>query len=140
MSTHVTVVPASTQAGIETIRILLESERKPLVRGIYREPSKAPTEFIQKPNFEAVKGDVGTGIGLDFSISNAVLYVPPPTYDGTDQGEFASRAARNVEDALRGAQTVKRLVLHSAMSAQYDHNIVRSQTLTSPAYKRRLIE
>ncbi|KAI0381453.1 hypothetical protein F5Y04DRAFT_271024 [Hypomontagnella monticulosa] len=123
MTIHITVVPASTQAGTEVIRVLLQSERKPLIRGIYRDLSKVPTEFTQQPSFEAVKGDVGTGVGLDFSNSNAVFYIPPPTYDGSGQGEFATRAARNVEDALRSAQTVKRLVLHSAMSAQYDHSI-----------------
>ncbi|KAI1498825.1 hypothetical protein F5X99DRAFT_307595 [Biscogniauxia marginata] len=123
MPSHITVIPASTQAGKEAIRVLLESESKPFVRGIYRDPSKAPAEFTKQPNFEAVKGDVATGAGLDFSNSNAVFYVPPPTYDGTDQGEFATRAAMNVENALRSTPSVKRLVLHSSMGAQYDHSI-----------------
>ncbi|KAI5921700.1 hypothetical protein F4810DRAFT_330218 [Camillea tinctor] len=123
MSSHITVVPASTQAGQETIRCLLKAKSKPSVRGIYRDPSKAPVEFTREPHFEAVQGDVATGAGLDFSNSVAVLYVPPPTYDGTDQGEFATRASSNVQNALQTAPSVKRLVLHSTMGAQYDHSI-----------------
>ncbi|KAI1488077.1 hypothetical protein F5X96DRAFT_680750 [Biscogniauxia mediterranea] len=123
MVAHITVVPASTQAGKETIRLLLESKGKPVVRGIYRDPSKAPVEFTRQPDFEAVQGDVATGTGLDFSTSNAVFYIPPPTYDGTYQGEFATRASLNVKNALQRAPSVKRLVLHSSMGAQYDHGI-----------------
>ncbi|KAI0600126.1 hypothetical protein F4775DRAFT_92096 [Biscogniauxia sp. FL1348] len=123
MATHITVVPASTQAGKETIRSLLESQSKPFIRGIYRDPSKAPVEFTRQLNFEPVQGDVATGAGLDFSTSNALFYVPPPTYDGTDQGEFATRASLNVQNALQRAPSVKRLVLHSSMGAQYDHSI-----------------
>lgn len=122
MSSHITVLPASTQAGKETIRVLLESETTS-VRGIYRDPSKAPAEFTQHPRFEAAKGDVTTGVGLDFSRSDAVFYVPPPTYDGTDHGEFATTTANHVADALKTAG-VKRLLLHSAVGAQHDHGIV----------------
>jgi uncharacterized protein YbjT (DUF2867 family) len=124
MPSHLTIVPASTQAGKETIRKLLESDEKPFVRGIYRDPTKAPLEFRQSPNFQAVKGDVSTGQGLDFSDSNAVFYIPPPVFDGSDQGEFATRAATNVKNAIQSAPTVKRLLLHSAVGAKYDHGIV----------------
>lgn len=124
MSLHITIVPASSRAGRETILVLLESKERPFIRGIYRDPSKAPAEFTKQPNFEAVKGDVDTGTGLDFSGSDAVLYVPPPTYDGTDQGQFATQAATNVEKALRAAPNIKKLVLHSALGAQYNHGIV----------------
>ncbi|KAH6880002.1 hypothetical protein B0T10DRAFT_581962 [Thelonectria olida] len=123
MPAHITIVPASTQAGKETVLFLLASKSKPFVRGIYRDPSKAPTEFTQHPNFEAVKGDVGSGAGLDFSGSNAVMYIPPPTYDGTDQGQFATQTALNVKKALQNAPNVTRLLLHSSMGAQHDHGI-----------------
>ncbi|UZP38222.1 hypothetical protein NXS19_006038 [Fusarium pseudograminearum] len=43
---------------------------KPSVRGIYRDTAKAPFEYTSNPNFEAVKGDVETGIGLDFTGSD----------------------------------------------------------------------
>ena len=127
MPLRIAVVPASTKAGRETIRQLLEAESKPFVRGIYRDPSKAPSEFAQNPNFEAVKGDVGAGAGFDFSSADAVFYIPPPTYDdGTDQGEWATRCAENVKRGIHDAASVKRLLLFSALGAQHDHSIVRA--------------
>ncbi|KAM5363518.1 hypothetical protein ACJZ2D_011961 [Fusarium nematophilum] len=119
---RITVVPASTKVGKETVRLLLASEEKPIVQAVYRDPSKAPAEFADNPNFEAIKGDVGTGDGLDFGGSDAVLYVPPPTYDKVDQGDWAVQAAANVKNALRGAG-IKRFVLLSALGAQNDHGI-----------------
>lgn len=126
MSHHITVLPASTKAGRETIRALLASDSKPSVRAVYRDPSKAPAEFIKNSNFEAVNGDVGDGNSLNFTGSNAVFYIPPPTYDGTDQGEWATRAANNVKKALEAAN-VKRLVILSAIGAQNSSGIVRTR-------------
>ncbi|KAK4104581.1 NAD(P)-binding protein [Parathielavia hyrcaniae] len=124
MSPQIVVVPASTKAGRETIRQLLESEGStPQVRGIYRDPSKAPVEFTQHPRFEAKQGDVSSGTGLDFGSADAVFYIPPPTFDGTDQGEWAARCAEHVKHAIREAPSVKRLLLLSAMGAQHDHGI-----------------
>ncbi|KAJ4162302.1 hypothetical protein NW754_013736 [Fusarium falciforme] len=123
MAPHITVVPASTKAGRETIRVLLNSESKPHVRGIYRDASRTPSEFVQNANFEAVQGDVGAGTGLDFGSSDAVFYIPPPIYDGTDSGEFATRAGNNVKSALKASPSVKRLLLFSAIGAQNDHGI-----------------
>jgi uncharacterized protein YbjT (DUF2867 family) len=120
MPTHITILPASTQVGRETIRFILASSQTSFVRGIYRDPSKAPAEFTANSRFEAIKGDVGSGINLDFTNSNAVFYVPPPTYDGTDQREFASQTATNVANALQKAPSVKRLLLLSALGAQHD--------------------
>lgn len=124
MSPHITVVPASTNVGRETIRVLLGSGRKLFIRGIYRDPSKALVEYTQNPNFEAAKGDVGDSASLDFSDSNAVFYIPPPTYDGTDTSEWAAKSAANVKDAIRRAPTVKKLILHSAVGAHHNHGIV----------------
>lgn len=125
MALHITIVPASTQAGKRTIAALLSSPTKPVIRGIYRDPSKAPAEFTAHSNFEATTGDVSSGTGLDFTGSDAVFYVPPPTYDGTDLAEFATKAANNVKNALQDAVSVKKLLLFSSMGAQYDHGIVR---------------
>ncbi|KAK7409234.1 hypothetical protein QQX98_008610 [Neonectria punicea] len=123
MAPIITVVPASTKAGKETISALLKSPSQPLIRAIYRDLSKAPAEFTAHPNFEAKTGDVATGTGLDFAGSDAVFYVPPPTYDGTDLGEFATKTANYVKKALQDASTVKKLLLFSSMGAQYDHGI-----------------
>ncbi|KAF9873073.1 cytochrome P450 [Colletotrichum karsti] len=120
MPSHITVLPASTQAGKETIRFLLNSGDKLVVRGIYRDPFKAPPEFTSHANFEAVKGDIAAGTGLDFEGSDAVLYVPPPVWDGTDLTEFSKRTANYVAAALKKASSVKRLVIQSALGAQHD--------------------
>ncbi|KAM0426488.1 hypothetical protein ACHAPT_008179 [Fusarium lateritium] len=123
MTLRITVLPASTKAGKETIHALLKSESQPFIHGIYRDPSKAPAEFVNHERFEATQGDVRAGTGLDFSASDAVLYVPPPTYDGTDQGEFAVQTATNVKEALGKSPNVKRLLLFSTMGSQHDHGI-----------------
>ncbi|KAF5008651.1 hypothetical protein FDECE_5063 [Fusarium decemcellulare] len=122
MAPHITVVPASTKVGKATVRLLLASEEKPSVRAIYRDISKAPSEFTENPEFEAVKGDVATGDGLDFSGSDAVLYVPPPTFDNIDQSDWARQTATNVKNALVSFG-IKRLVLLSALGAHNDHGI-----------------
>jgi uncharacterized protein YbjT (DUF2867 family) len=124
MVSQVTVVPASSQSGRETIRSLLASNQDVSVRAIYRDPSKALPGFTANPRFNAVKGDVSSGTGLDFSDSDAVLYVPPPTHDGADQAEHATQTAQNVAAALRKAN-IKKLILHSAMGAQHESGIVR---------------
>ncbi|RBR07312.1 uncharacterized protein FIESC28_10718 [Fusarium coffeatum] len=122
MSPHITVLPASTKAGRETIRALLSSNSKPSVRAIYRDPAKAPPEFVQNSNFEAVKGDVGDGDSLDFTGSNAVFYIPPPILDGTNQAEWATRTATNVKNALKKAN-VDRLLILSAIGSQNSSGI-----------------
>lgn len=128
MPFRITVIPASTKAGKETIRALLNDVSKPHVHGIYRDTAKAPTEFTYHPNFTASQGDVTSGAGLDFGGSDAVFYVPPPTYDGTDQTEFAKTTANNVRKALQEGG-VRRLVLHSTMGGQHDHGIVSVHAL-----------
>ncbi|PKS09838.1 hypothetical protein jhhlp_004461 [Lomentospora prolificans] len=124
MPRRIAVVPASTKAGEETIRILLQSESKPFVRGVYRDRLKAPVEFSSTSNFEAVNGDVGSGSGLDFTGFDTVFYIPPPTYDDVDQAAWATQTANNVKTALQNAATVKKLLLFSAVGAQYDNSIV----------------
>lgn len=123
MSLSITVLPASTQSGRETIRSLLSSPRPPTIRAVYRDTSKAPKEFTSNPNFTAVKGNVNDASSLDFGASDAVFYIPPPTYDGTDTKEFATKTAGNVKAALQKATSAKRLVLFSAMGAQYERGI-----------------
>ncbi|KAK2674034.1 NAD(P)-binding domain [Fusarium oxysporum f. sp. vasinfectum] len=123
MAPHITVVPASTRVGTETIRWLLASSEKPLVRGIYRDTSKSPAEYTNTYNFEAVKGDVEIGDVLDFTGSDAVLYVPPPTYEKKmDLADWARQTATNVKDALHRA-SVKRLVILSGLGSRHDRGV-----------------
>ena len=124
MTLRITILPASTQAGKETIRTLLLDKRQPLIHAVYRDPAKAPPEFTSHANFEAAKGDVSGGSELDFSRSDAVFYIPPPTYDGCDTADFARNAANKVKAALQKASSVKRLLLLSAIGAQHDKDIV----------------
>ncbi|RYP05834.1 hypothetical protein DL764_003545 [Monosporascus ibericus] len=124
MPLQITVVPASTQAGTAVIRVLLGSETAPVVRGYYRDPAKAPADFTSHPSFEAVKADVSDGPTLDFSGSDAVFYVPPPTYDGRENGEVARQNAVNVNAALGAAKpSPKRLLVFSAMGAEHSSGI-----------------
>ncbi|KAL0931239.1 NmrA family protein [Colletotrichum truncatum] len=125
MTYTITVVPASTQAGRETIRVLLEDESQPLIRAFYRDLSKAPIDFTNHPNFTGIQGDVSTSPDLDFGGSDAVLYIPPPPYYSgeTDTAEFATAAANNVKVALDRAPSVKRLLLFSSIGAEHDHGI-----------------
>ena len=124
MSLRITVLPASTQAGKATIKTLLKDERAPSIRAIYRNLSKAPSEFVNHARFEAVQGDVSGDSELDLSDSDAVFYIPPPTYDGTDSAEFARKAAGKVKAAVEKASSVKRLLVFSAMGSQHDKGIV----------------
>ena len=125
MTLRISVLPASTQAGKETIRVLLEDNRQPLINGIYRDTTKAPSEFVSHPRFRASQGDLSGDSELDFSNTNAVFYIPPPTYDGTDSAAFARQNATKVKAAIRKASWVKRLLVFSATGAQYDKGIVR---------------
>lgn len=126
MTLTITIVPASTKAGTETIRALLRDKSNPKLQAVYRDPTKAPAEFRSNPNFTAVKGDVSTGVGLDFNGSDAMFYVPPPPYlaEDADVAQFATTAANHVKEALEKTSSVKRLVLLSSMGAQHERGIV----------------
>lgn len=121
MVSHITIVPASTQAGKTTIASLLANTSGPTIRGIYRDPAKAPAEYTNNPRFEAVKGDVTTGAGIDFAGSEAVFYTPPPSFSGElSNEENGKRMANHILEALKKAGSVRRLVLHSALGAHRD--------------------
>ncbi|KAF5694224.1 hypothetical protein FDENT_1529 [Fusarium denticulatum] len=115
-------VYSSTKVGKETIRILLAYSANLTICGIYRDTSKAPDEYTSHPNFSSVKGDVASEESLDFSNSDAVLYVPPPTYENIDQSEWAKQTANNVKGALKKSG-VKRLVVLSGLGSQNDRGI-----------------
>lgn len=121
----VSIIPASTQAGKATIEAMLKRDDPPDIRAIYRNPSKAPSEFTSHSAFEAVKGGLDDGLDLDFSGSDTVFYVPPPSYDeAVDSADHATRTATRVKAALQKAPTVRRLVLLSALGAQHASGIV----------------
>ncbi|KAI6780663.1 uncharacterized protein J7T54_001167 [Emericellopsis cladophorae] len=128
MTLTVSVIPASSKVGQAAIHYLLKDDIT--VRGFYRNTSKAPQEFTQSPLFAAVQGDLQDAASLTFDGSDVVFYVPPPAYDGTDPGEFASNAANSIKGALQKAN-VRRLVLLSAPGAQHSSGIVSSKLHTA---------
>ena len=123
MSIRVAVLPASSQAGKATIDVLLKQEKPPLIRAIYRDPSRAPEDFTKHPNFAAVQGDVAGDIPLNFDESDVVFYIPPPIYDGSDSATFATHGANKVKRALE-ASKVQRVLVFSAQGAQHASGIV----------------
>ena len=124
MTLTISVLPASAQAGRAAISALLKDERRPFVNAIYRDTAKAPAEFLENPRFKAVQGNVASDSGLDFSNSDAVFYIPPPTYDGPDTREFAITNANNIKAAVKNAPKVKRLLVFSGLGAQNEKGIV----------------
>lgn len=129
---QLTVIPASTQAGKATISALLSEDKTTRVVGIYRDLTKIPSEFKSHPKFIASQGDIASSPSLDFSNSDAIFYIPPPIYDGSDVGETARKHAENVKEALARASSVKRLVLFSSMGSQYDRDIVSCRSTLMP--------
>ncbi|KAA8644211.1 hypothetical protein EYZ11_012550 [Aspergillus tanneri] len=116
---HIAVVPASSQTGKATIRVLLNDQQvAPTVQGVYRNLSKVPSEFTCHTNFRSVQGNIGDVTTLDFSGIDAVFLTPPPCYDGSDSVEFTRSVCNNVKAAIQKSGTVKRLVLLSSVGAQ----------------------
>ncbi|KAK4221366.1 hypothetical protein QBC38DRAFT_492213 [Podospora fimiseda] len=117
---QITIIPASTRVGTDTIRYLLASPESPTVIGYYRKLSKVPEEFSSNPNFIAKQGDVEDASSLDFSSSDAVLSITPIWHDGRDVVEVAKQVSHNVRDRLVETGTsVKKLVILSSLGAQY---------------------
>lgn len=82
-------------------------------------------EFTEHKAFIATQGGLDDGLELDFEDSDAVLYVPPPTYDdAVDSIDHASLAAEKVKAALQMSETVQRLIVLSALGAQHSSGIV----------------
>lgn len=133
MNLQISIVPASANAGKATIRSLLGNSAVHAVRGIYRDVSKAPSEFTEHPKFAASVGDVSSGEGLDITGSDAVLYIPPPPQDPSSLDEHATRTATHVKDAL---SPVSVRVFHSEL---YEHKLTSSPERIRTADKNHVI-
>ncbi|KAK4208481.1 hypothetical protein QBC37DRAFT_296633 [Rhypophila decipiens] len=123
---QVTVLPACARTSQATIRALLAHPSSPSVKGIYRDPSKAPEEFTSSPRFEALKGDMQDSASLEVGLerSDAVVVTIPPVRDPTiDIIANAARMAGNVKTAVNKTAAVKKLVMVSTKGAQYDHGL-----------------
>ncbi|KAF4553759.1 putative NAD(P)H-binding protein 3 [Elsinoe fawcettii] len=130
MTLRIAIVPASTQAGSEAIRSLLSSGKDVQIKGIYRNTTKAPEDFTSNPNYQAVQGGISDNLTLDFSNTDAVFYIPPVTYDGSDTATFAQNAADRVKAALSKAN-VQRLLIFSAVGSQHENiGILKANTIT----------
>ncbi|QRD93580.1 hypothetical protein F9C07_8034 [Aspergillus flavus] len=119
----IAVVPASPKTGQAAIRALLNSTQTttPItVKGVYRDLSRVPEEFLSNPHFQASKGDVSDATSLDLTGVDAVLAITPPRYDGSDFLACARTASENTRLAIQKSGSVKRLVLLSSMGAEHE--------------------
>lgn len=122
---HVTIAPASTRTAAAVIRSLLaEAPDSVDIHALYRNLARVPKEFADKPNFHALQGDVADPTTLDFTGSDAVLAITPPTFEGGDIVKQAEILSKNVKDAIEAAGSVKRLVLLSSIGAQLREGVV----------------
>lgn len=122
---QISVVPASTRVGQAIVQALLDSPTTPTVHAVFRDIAKVPSKFNDRPNFKAVQGTVDDASSLDFTGSDAVIALTPPTYDDTPIVEHARTVSENTKTAIKAAGSVKRLVLVSSVGAQFDHDVVR---------------
>ncbi|KAE8353420.1 hypothetical protein BDV28DRAFT_133155 [Aspergillus coremiiformis] len=118
----IATVPASPKTAQVTIRTLLNTAQSPSiqVRGIYRDLSRVPTDFLSHDNFHALKGDVSDATSLDFTDVDAVLAITPPQYDGSDFLQYARITSENTRRAMQRSASVRRLVLLSSMGAEHE--------------------
>lgn len=134
---NITIIPASTKVGAATIRALLSRSAAEIrVRGVYRNPSRAPEEFLSNPNFSAAQGDIEDPESLDFKGADAVLSITPTWHDGRDLVEVAKQVSENVKGAIergKGDNGMKRVVVLSSFGAQYDHGTVSTRIGKIPA-------
>ncbi|KAF7589919.1 hypothetical protein BBP40_003537 [Aspergillus hancockii] len=115
----IAVAPGSPKTAQAIIRALLKTDRTVHVKGVYRDLSRVPAEFLAYPNFQAVKGDVDDAATLDFAGVDAVLAITPPRYDGSDSLVGSRIASENTKLAVQKSGSVKRLVLLSSMGAEH---------------------
>lgn len=133
---QITVLPASARTSQSTIRALLAHPSQPIVKGVYRDPSKAPEEFQSNPRFEVITGDMKDASTLNLDGSTAVIVTIPPVRDeAVDITANAKILASNVKVAIQNAPSVKRVVMVSTKGAQYEHGLVRRHD-TQPSTPR----
>ncbi|OAQ75218.1 nucleoside-diphosphate-sugar epimerase [Purpureocillium lilacinum] len=126
---HVTIAPASTRTAAAVIRSLLaEAPDTVDIHALYRNLARVPKEFADKPNFHALQGDVSDPTTLDFTGSDAVLAITPPTFEGGDIVKQAEILSKNIKDAIEAAGSVKRLVLLSSVGAQLREGVGEIKT------------
>ncbi|KAF4340831.1 nucleoside-diphosphate-sugar epimerase [Fusarium beomiforme] len=125
---QITVAPASNKTSTAAIRSLLSQNKGVQIKGLYRDLNKVPEEFRSADNFTALRGDVGDVNTLNFSGSDAVLFVLPPAYDGRDIIQHAQGISSNVKVAIEKAGSVRRLVLLSSIGAEFSEGVGELKT------------
>ncbi|KAE8153381.1 NAD(P)-binding protein [Aspergillus avenaceus] len=113
---RIAILPASPKTAQAAIRALFSTTVSLYVKGIYRDPSRAPVEFLSDSRFEAVQGDLSDSKSLDLSDLDAVLVVTPPMFHG-DMLKTAKEISENVRKAI-AIGSVKRVVYVSSMGAE----------------------
>jgi hypothetical protein len=126
----IAVAPASPKTAQAAIRALLDTNQTAHVKGVYRDLSRVPAEFLAHPNFQAVKGDLDDATTLAFTGVDAVLAITPPRYDGSDLFQWAKIVSENTKLAVQKSGSVKRLVLLSSMGAEHSSGTVSLQSFS----------
>lgn len=119
-----TVVPASSQACIAAIRVLLDHESAPTVIGICRSDAKIPGDIRSNPRFWFTKGDLDDAQSLDFSGSSGVLVTTPASFADPDVHAYTRRIATNIRNAMQKSSSTAKLVYISSLGAQHGSGVV----------------
>ncbi|PLN86542.1 NAD(P)-binding protein [Aspergillus taichungensis] len=113
------ILPATSKTAQATIRSLLSTNSNLHIRGLYRDPTRAPPEFTSHPNFHATRGDISNASTLDLTGTDALFVMTPSRHDVDDIFQWARDASENTKAAIaRGS--VKRVVLLSSIGAEFD--------------------
>ncbi|OAA45619.1 NAD(P)-binding domain protein [Metarhizium rileyi] len=125
----ITIIPASTKSGTAVIRSILAAPNAGIaVQAVYRDTTRAPTEFTSMPNFAAVKGDIADKSSLNFKGSDAAIAITPPVFDRGDLVAIAQERSENVKNAIERSGTVNKVILLSSIGAQFSSGVGEIKT------------
>ncbi|PKY01179.1 NAD(P)-binding protein [Aspergillus campestris IBT 28561] len=118
---QITILPASSKTAQATIRSLLSTPTNTNlhIRGLYRDPTRAPPEFTSHPAFHATHGDIRDANTLDLAGTDALFVMTPPRHDVDDIFQWAREASENTRAAIERS-SVRRVVLLSSMGAEFE--------------------
>ncbi|PLB36915.1 NAD(P)-binding protein [Aspergillus candidus] len=104
---QITILPASSKTAQATIRSLLSTPTNTNlhIRGLYRDPTRAPPEFTSHPNFHATHGDIRDASTLDLAGTDALFAMTPPNYSVDDIFQWARDASENTKAAIGEIRT-----------------------------------
>ena len=120
---QISILPASSKTAQATIRSLLSTNANLHIRGLYRDPTRAPPEFTSHPNFHPTHGDIGDASTLDLAGTDALFVMTPSRHDVDDIFQWARDASENTKAAI-ARSSVRRVVLLSSVGADCEAGTV----------------